>query len=84
MRLLTVACTAATVVSAVPTADQFANQVHLSYGDKSDEMVVTWSTPSDATSKARFSDGQHHLMVDGAKSVFVDNGTLHHTQVHIL
>eukprot|EP00128_Syssomonas_multiformis_P018375 Colp12_sorted_trinity150504_noHs@25682 len=61
-----------------------ANQVHLALGAKSDEVTVTWSTPLSASSEARFglSDGfpSNAMYASGIEKIFVDNGTLHHTQ----
>jgi len=61
-----------------------ANQVHLSLGEHSNEVVVTWSTPTSASSEVRFglssSFPGNAKSVIGFETIFVDNGTLHHTQ----
>eukprot|EP01137_Pigoraptor_chileana_P002603 Opistho-2@41675 len=61
-----------------------ANQVHLALGGEQDEITVTWLTPEPASSRARYglaaSFPDIAIEVEGYAKVFVDNGTLHHTQ----
>lgn len=60
--------------------DYQPQQVHISFGDKTNDIVVTWSTFNDTKSEVKYGKHQMNKLASGSSKVFVDGGKMHRRQ----